>query len=409
MRLVLLVESLTVGGLPNYVLDLARALAQAGDTVVVAHGGPAAPAHLDAGGVALLPLPDNDAAEAARRLRAWEPDLVHVHLCSDLPLLSELRALNLPLLRSFHDYTSLCLRRGRRRAPGDRCQRALGRGCVLFGCALGAPGPTRTLPRWHSIDAKLAERNAYRDFDAAVVGSRYMQQTLLANGFAAERVRLVPYFSRFDADGQHPTTLPPKPSGRPGRERPLALLFAGQAVAGKGLRVLVRALAALARTEAGTADWRLTAVSDGPELEPARALAQRSGIAQRIDFRGWLPHGELAQLYREADLLVIPSVWDDPGPLVGIEALTLGTPVLGFPVGGIPDYTIDGRTGFLATAVSVAALTAALHRALERGADLATLGRQGQALAADRHGRTRHVGSLQALYRAAAGRRALPA
>jgi glycosyltransferase involved in cell wall biosynthesis len=409
MRLAMLVQALTVGGLPNYVLDLARALKQSGHTVVVAHGGGTPPAHLDLREVAFLALPDGDAADAARRLRAWAPDVVHVHLSSDLQLLEQLRALGVPLLRSFHDYTSLCMRRGRRRAPGDRCQRALSRSCVFFGCSLGPPVAPQRMPVWLSIDSKLAERQMYQSFDAAIVGSRYMQRTLLHNGFPTERVRLVPYFSRFDATAAE-TTAPRAPTvGRPGQERPLLLLFSGQAVAGKGLRVLVRALAALTRDGVDPAAWRLTVVSDGPELEPARALARRSGLADRIDFVGWMPHGQLVQHYRDADLLVVPSIWDDPGPLVGLEALALGTPVLGFPVGGIPDYTIDGLTGFLADGVGVGQLATALRRALKGGADLATLGRQGQALVAERHGLQRHVGALDALYYAAARKQLLPA
>lgn len=400
MRILLLVEVLTVGGLPNYVLDLARALAAAGDDVAVAHGGEA-PSHLDVAGVRLLSWPEGQAVQALQAVRAWNPDVVHVHLCSDTPLVEGLATLGVPLLRSFHDYTSMCLRRGRRRYPGDRCQRALSNSCVMFGCAVGAPRPGSRLPGLHSVSAKLGERAAYQRFDAAVVGSRHMRKVLITNGFAPERVHLVPYFSRFDAIAQGQATLPPKPAGVPGVDRPLSLLFSGQAVAGKGLKVLVRALAGL------DGDWRLNVLSDGPELGATQALARRLGLDARIHFLGWLPHGELLGLYRNADLLVVPSVWDDPGPLVGLEALSLQTPVLGFPVGGIPDYTLEGRTGFLAEAVSVAALSNGLRRAMSRGADLAGMGRAGSELVAQAHGRAAHIEHLRSLYRLA--REARPA
>ena len=399
MRVLLLVETLTIGGLPNYVLELARALSEAGDVVAVAHAGDEVPAHLELRGVTLLPLSSTSSPaqprDAALALLAWAPDVVHVHLCSDLPLLRELCALGVPVLRSFHDYTSMCLRRGRRRFPGDRCQRALGRSCLLFGCGVGAPAPGSRLPGLKSLSAKLAERDAYRRFDVAIVGSHHMRRVLLVNGFAPDRIRLVPYFSRFDAQARGDVALAPKPAGVPGVDRPLELLFAGQAVAGKGLRVLVRALAAV------DGDWRLTTVSAGPDLAAAQALARRLRIDDRIAFKGWVPQPALADLYRSADLLVIPSVWDDPGPLVGLEAMAMGTPVLGFPVGGIPDYAQDGRTGFLAESVSVAALAAALRRAMTSGAELAGLGRSGRSLVAEVHGRRRHVDEIRALYRAA--------
>ncbi|HEX6706031.1 MAG TPA: glycosyltransferase family 4 protein [Albitalea sp.] len=396
-------ETLSIGGLPNYVLDLARALAESGAAVAVAHGSAELPGHLDLSGVTLLPLPLDRPRDASSAMRAWAPDVIHVHLCSHLPLLAQIEAVGVPLVRSFHDYTSMCLRRGRRRFPGDRCQRALSRSCVMFGCALGAAAPGSRLPGFKSIGAKLLERDAYRRFEAAVVGSRYMQATLISNGFAPDRVTLVPYFSRFDACAGGASAMDPRPPGVPGVDRPLSLLFSGQAVAGKGLKVLVRALAGLEGA------WRLTTVSAGPDLAPAQALAQRLGMADRIEFKGWLPQTALAGLYRSADLLVIPSVWDDPGPLVGLEALSMETPVLGFPVGGIPDYAIEGRTGFLAESVSVASLRAGLRRAMAAGAGLGEMGRQGRLLVAEVHGRDRHVERIRAVYEAALRSRAVHA
>lgn len=405
MRVVLLVETLAIGGLPNHVLDLARALSDAGECVAVAHAGTDVPTHLDTRGIELLALADVgaplDAPRALARLRQWQPDLVHVHLCSHLELLLALSELRVPLVRSFHDYTSLCLRRGRRRYPGDRCARALGWSCALYGCLLGAPEPGQRLPRLANLPRKLSERARYQHFDAALVGSNHMGEVLRINGFAPERITVVPYFSRFDREARGLAEMPEKPAGIPGVTRPLALMFAGQAVAGKGLEVLVRALPAM------RGDWRLTAITSGPELERVRALARQLGVDARIEFIEWLPHEALAGHYRRADLFVLPSVWDDPGPLVGIEAMSFATPVVAFAVGGIPDYVLHGRTGFLVAEVSVEALGGQLQRALECGAGLAELGRAGQALVVDRHGRSRHVNTIRSMYGHAAAARAM--
>jgi glycosyltransferase involved in cell wall biosynthesis len=392
MKILLLVESLSIGGLPNYVLDLARALTESGDVVAVAHGSADVPGFLDLNGVALLALPLANPRDWSVTVQAWSPDVIHIHLCSDVPLLAQIASIGVPVIRSFHDYTSMCLRRGRRRYPGDRCQRALSRACVMFGCALGAPNPGKRLPGFKSITAKLAERDAYQRFDACVVGSRYMRRVLIDNGFAQDRVHLVPYFSRFDEHASGALPLDPREPGVPGVDRPLSLLFVGQAVAGQGLKVLVRALAEL------EGEWRLTVASAGPDLTRAQALAEQLGISGRVDFKQWLPQQALRGLYRSADLLVIPSVWDDPGPLVGLEAMSMETPVLGFPVGGITDYAIDGSTGFLAEAVSVASLAAALRRAMAAGAELAAMGRHARLLVADVHGRRRHVDHIRSVY-----------
>ncbi|MDD0841199.1 glycosyltransferase family 4 protein [Pseudomonas sp. Gutcm_11s] len=400
MRILLLVETLTIGGLPNYVLELARACAERGHSVALAHGGGVVPEFLDCRGVTLLPLTKagltqlGAAEEALAALQVWRPDLLHLHLCSDLPLLRLLPRLGVPLLRSFHDYTSMCLRRGRRRFPGDRCQKPLGWSCALQGCLVGPSRSGGRLPALQDLPGKLEERAAYQAFSASVVGSRHMSRVLLLNGFTEQRVRVVPYFSRFDQ--QALGVLPmgdDKHDGVPGRDRPLHLLFTGQAVKGKGLEVLVRALAGV------QGDWRLVSVSSGPRLPAARALAQRLGIAERIEFIEWLTQERLAGYYRRADLFVLPSVWDDPGPLVGIEAMAFETPVLAFPVGGIPDYVLDGRTGFLTRSVSAASLTETLQRAMDEASSLVELGREARSLVARNHTRSRHLDTLLDLYK----------
>lgn len=399
MRILLLVETLTIGGLPNYVLELARALAERGETVGLAHDGGEIPAFLDCRDIELLPLTthgfqhDYSLSNAMQRLRDWQPDVLHVHLCSVLPVLQGLPTLGVPLVRSFHDYTSMCLRRGRRRFPGDRCTRPLGWSCALYGCLLGAPAPNSRLPGLQDLPGKLKERALYQAFSALVVGSQHMGRVLLVNDFSASRVSVVPYFSRFDQQALgHAPMGDAKEVGVPGRQRPLQLLFAGQAVKGKGLEVLIKALAQM------SGDWHLTAIASGPRLAVAKALAQRYAIAARIEFIEWLPQEQLAGYYRRADLFVLPSVWDDPGPLVGIEAMSFETPVLAFPVGGIPDYVQDGRTGYLASGVSVAALAAGLQRAMTHAEQLPALGQAARALVARQHSRQQHVDALQQLY-----------
>jgi glycosyltransferase involved in cell wall biosynthesis len=392
MKIMLFVETLSIGGLPNYVLDLARALKETGHMVAVAHAGDEVPRHLEVSEVSLVAISRKVSSFDFTAVTAWLPDLIHVHLCSDLKLLEGLRRLGVPQIRSFHDYTSVCLRRGRRRLPGDRCQRSLGYSCLLFGCSFGAPEPGSKLPGWKSISVKLAERTRYQNFEAMIVGSQYMRQMLLKNDFDESRIHLVPYFSKFDSFAKGEQIAAPKPSGLPILERPLELLFAGQAVAGKGLHVLMEALVGLA------GNWRLTVVAEGPTMGKVHSICEAGILTNRVTFKAWMPQSELVNLYRQADLLIIPSVWDDPGPLVGLEAMSMGTPVLGFPVGGIPDYIIDGITGFLTREVSVTGLRQGLERAIAKASSLQDMGSQARKFVVDRHSRTGHLEQICKLY-----------
>lgn len=381
MKVVYLAEELCTGGMSTYVLKLARMAQAYCSSVTIALIKGVTGTRLETEGVDIVTV------SSASDLRALSPDIVHVHLLSDIDFLKELFTLDVPLVRFYHDYTSTCLRRGKRRWPGDRCQRALGVSCAAYGCVIGPPLAPGQPVRLMNLPEKIAEKNMYRQFDASIVGSNYMASMLLKNGFDPNRVHMIPYFSSY-ADQASSPVLKPLQEGRP-----LELLFSGQAVKGKGLEILIDALAGL------DGAWRLSVFSEGPCLDSAREKAEQHGIAGNISFHGWITQSALADAYRAADVFVLPSIWDDPGPLVGIEAMTFGTPVIGFAVGGIPDYVVDGQTGWLVKDISVAGFHRTLQDALRNRACLPVMAAEAQKLVTARHSSESHSQQVEAIYK----------
>ncbi len=96
---------------------------------------------------------------------------------------------------------------------------------------------------------------------------------------------------------------------------------------------------------------RVVFAGDGRERSgwEARAASLRAGDpGLRIEFKGWVEAGRRSALLREADLLVVPSIWPEPFGQVGPEAGLYGVPVAAFAVGGIPSWLTDGVNGLLA-------------------------------------------------------------
>lgn len=87
-------------------------------------------------------------------------------------------------------------------------------------------------------------------------------------------------------------------------------------------------------------------VGDGPMRVKLERRAQELGIADRVALLGSVSPSELGKVYREADVLVLPTV-SDGFPLVALEAMACGTPVLATRVSGLPEMIEDWQTGFL--------------------------------------------------------------
>ncbi len=70
-------------------------------------------------------------------------------------------------------------------------------------------------------------------------------------------------------------------------------------------------------------------------------------IADRVSFLPWVPHSQLAEYYRAADVFIFPSVCNEAFGIPIIEAMASGVPVIVTRSGGVAEIVADGRTGLL--------------------------------------------------------------
>ncbi|MFA5987848.1 MAG: glycosyltransferase family 4 protein [Candidatus Paceibacterota bacterium] len=85
-------------------------------------------------------------------------------------------------------------------------------------------------------------------------------------------------------------------------------------------------------------------VGAGTEEQSLRSLVSQLGLESRVEFLTWVSHKELGKILSESNIFVRPSLTEGLGSSF-IEAMGAGLPIVGTPVGGIPDFLEDGETG----------------------------------------------------------------
>jgi glycosyltransferase involved in cell wall biosynthesis len=196
---------------------------------------------------------------------------------------------------------------------------------------------------------RVARNRALRRVDRLVCPSSYLASLAVTWGVPEGRIVVLP---------NPAPALPELPSRAAARERlelsGPTLAFAGRITRQKALEV---ALGALARVE-GVA---LVVAGDGPELEEARAEAQRLRLDDRVRFLGALDRQGVLTLFRAVDASLISSTWEN-FPHTVVESLAVGTPVVATAVGGVAEIVRDGENGLLAPPGDVEALARAIRR-----------------------------------------------
>jgi glycosyltransferase involved in cell wall biosynthesis len=211
-------------------------------------------------------------------------------------------------------------------------------------------------------------RYLLRDADALLVYGCHVAR--FVEGEVGQRQQVFNAFQAVDND----RFVQPLGS-RAGQSRgPLRVLFVGRLESGKGLNVLTDGLSLTTTTVA-------LEVAGSGSLETAlRERVRLSGLDGRVTFLGYTPQEDLPEVYRRADVLVVPSVttprFREPWGLVANEAMNAGVPVIattavGAAAGGL---VVDGVTGLIVPEDDPRALAAALERL---AADRDLLGRLG--------------------------------
>jgi colanic acid/amylovoran biosynthesis glycosyltransferase len=262
-----------------------------------------------------------------RSVKRFRPDLIHAHFSVDGTSVFALQDhLNVPSVVTLHGYDVTTRMEEWKRTMGGR--RYLARLPKLF----------------HRTSRFLCISDA-------------IKQRAISVGFPEGK--LVVHYTGVDCSQFTP--LEPNQ-----RDRAL-IVFVGRLLEVKGCEYLLRAMALLGTQAGMNAPAELVVIGDGPLRGELEALSRQ--LKLNAQFLGAQPSAVVREWIGKARILCNPSVRSAEGHAEGFgmvfaEAQAMGTPVVSFRSGGIPEAVCDGKTGLLAPERDVPMLAAHLHRFL---------------------------------------------
>ena len=182
------------------------------------------------------------------------------------------------------------------------------------------------------------------------------------------------------------------------------LVCVGRLCEQKGQLLLVEAVSRVIR--AGTA-MELVLAGDGEMRAEIESLIAANGLQPHVRITGWIGAKQVREEILAARALVLPS-FAEGLPVVLMEAMALGRPVVTTFVAGIPELVEDGVNGWLVPAGDVDSLVTAIERCLAASPEtLAEMGAQGRRRVLERHDSAREAAKLADLFARSAQRPAL--
>lgn len=298
--------------------------------------------------------------EAAQKLSellsAHKPDIAHIHLMwgqltsSILPVLKKY---NTPIIYTVHDYRLVCPAYTFRNGKGKICEK----------CGSGS--------FWHCFINNCCKNN--RLYSVTMATEQYFRNLFFnplkfINGFIfvsdfaqnihrkhihafkdIESIRLYNFSTnrKTNSSDQYIEKKFTNPY----------FLYFGRLSAEKGLMSLLK-------TFTSFPNQRLVIVGNGPEEKFLKKFVADNNM-ENVMFMGYLSGEKLSDIISKAYFSVIPSEWYENNPMSIIESFSMGLPVIGAQIGGIPEIVKENETGFLFKSGDIESLSVAIYHSIK--------------------------------------------
>jgi len=303
------------------------------------------------------------AAAMERLMRAYRPDVVHVHKAyvqlSVAPVVIAARH-GVPVIQTAHDFEFVSASAVDSsgglwdRKESRPSYRALNSATMLVRRSIHKP----RVSRWIAVSRDLAQ--SYLELGR-------IEMTVIPNFTEPARFAPVPFEQR---------------SG---------VVFVGRLSPEKGIEHVLEAAKL-------SPDIPFTVAGDGPLADRVTAAAAE---LENLAYPGFVENTESRSVLSNARVCVMPSLWNEPGSLVGLEAMSEGTPVVSYLRGGLAEYVADADAGLFSREESPRGLAEAVASLYSDKHAWNRFSEGGREATASLHSRAVYLDALEAVYTSA--------
>lgn len=306
-------------------------------------------------------------------------ELAHFHIFQHQispSVFGPLRDKNIPLVLTLHDLKPICPNY-QMYVNGEVCERCRGRKfyhAFLNACTKGSKGKSliNTVEMYfHYL------MGYYQNVDKYIAVSQFHRQKMLDNGFKAEQIALLPnsidpnvfQYSQQDDD---------------------YVIYVGRLSREKGVGTLLNAAALCPQVN-------IKIVGTGPEQEHLKSIAEQHSLSN-VEFLGYKSGKELIQLIAGASFSVITSIVYENCPMSILESMSMGKPVIGSEIGGIPELIQAGVDGYCYPSGNTEALAEKIQILWDDKNRRQEMGRMGREKIASDFNPEKHYETLHSIY-----------
>lgn len=313
------------------------------------------------------------------RLRRWiksiNPDIIHIHANDKygISVLLAIRTLQIPVIQTFHANDAICLSQTFKKQDGAFCLNTIRFSCLLKKCV--------PISKFLAMAPSYSIRNflAKQTVTTFIAPNKFLKKRLESNGF-----KNVVYMPIFVWKNDH-SIVPDK-----------GYIFSpGTHLAEKGFQFLIRAMQIIRKCQPFAT---LHISGKGPYSDILKKITEELNVEKSVIFHGFVENDSLRNQYAQSSLVVFPSLFLEVCPLVILEAMASGRPVVASKFSGIDDEIVKSNVGYFVDPMNPGEIADAVCNILNNPMVADIMGQNGHKLFESRYSPDVHYKNVFALY-----------